>query len=226
MSTCPLNEEERGLLRKIMRAQAYRQIMAANIRGHGLKFLVDSEGRIELVEDIQHILDQVNLIQTLYSQIGGGDIRREAAIRMERIPYPASRFELATFLATSDMAEQTAMEGYTDCKCGEFAAIARDDLAHERRATSRSRTLFQEFASDPEQEPLVRQALNRWIVISLLALGRPGTAGDRRAQELGLRSRSCAESIEVYLERLAPLLEISGLDRAELEAAGVELPGT
>lgn len=226
MTTTPLNEEERGLLRKIMRAQAYRQIMAANIRGHGLKFLVDPEGRIGLVDDMQHILGQVSRIQALYTTIGGGDIRREAAIRMERIPYPTSRFELATFLAASDAAEQLAMEGYANCKCEEFAAIARDDLAYERTATRRSRALFEEFAADPEHKPLVRQVLNRWIVISLLALGRPGTAGDRRALELGLRSRSCADSIETYLERLAPLLEISGLGRAELEAAGVELPGT
>ena len=163
-------------------------------------------------------------VQELYTEIGGGDIRREAAIKMERIPYPKSRFELATFLATSDAAEILAMESYEDSKCAEFAAIAREDLAYERTATRRSRKLFEEFAADPDQRPLVRQVLSRWLVISLLALGKPGTAGDRRAVELGLRKRSCAESIALFLERLAPLLEVSGLDRAELEAAGVQLP--
>jgi len=225
MSEAQLDEEGKGLLRKILRSQAYRQIAGANIRGHGLKFLLDPEGRMGLLRDMQHTLGQVSRVQALYSSIGGGDIRREAAVKMERIPYPRSRFELATFLATSDLAEQLAMEAYVDCKCASFAAIARDDLAYERTATRRSRSLFQEFASDPDQQPLVRQVLNRWIVIALLALGRPGTAGDRRAIELGLRSRSCADSITTYLERLAPLLQACGLDRQELEAAGVELPG-
>lgn len=223
-SVTTLNEEEKGLLRKILRAHAYRQMMAANIRGHGLKFLVDPEGRIGLVQDLRHILQQVSRVQELYTQIGGGDIRKEASIKMERIPYPKSRFELATFLATSDPAERIAMETYADSKCEEFAAIAQEDLAYERTATRRSRVLFEEFAADPDQRPQVQQMLSRWLVISLLALGRPGTAGDRRAVELGLRRRSCAESLDLCMERLAPLLEASGLDRAELQAAGVELP--
>lgn len=220
-----LNEEEKGLMRRIMRAQAYRQIMSANIRGHGLKYLTDPEGRIGLVQDMQHILSQVSRVQELYTSIGGGNIRHEAAIKMERIPYPSSRFELATFLATSDAAEELAMEGYVDCKWGAFAAIARDDLAYERTATRRSRALFKEFAADPEQAPLVRQVLSRWIVIALLSLGRPGSSGDRRAVELELRSRSCAESIGIFLGRLKSLIEASGLDQAELEAAGVVIPG-
>ncbi len=116
------------------------------------------------------------------------------------------------------------MESYVECKSEEFAAIAREDLAYERTATRRSRALFEEFAADPAQGPLVRQVLNRWLVISLLALGRPGTAGDRRAIELGLRTRSCSDSIVEYLRRLDPLMQVSGLGRSELEAAGVELP--
>lgn len=225
MSTFQMDEEVKGILRKILRAQAYRQIMAANIRGHGLKFLLDSEGRIGLVEDIQHTLAQVRRVQELYSSIGGGDIRREAAIKMERIPYPETRFELAAFLATSDMAEEIAMESYVDSNCEELAGIARDDLAFERTATVRSQKLFQEFAADPTQKPLVHQVLHRWLVICLLALGRPGTPGDRRALELGLRNRTCAESIARYFERLKPLLVVSGLELPELADAGIELPG-
>lgn len=219
-----MEEETKGLLRKILRAQAYRQIMGANIRGHGLKFLLDPEGRIGMVDDIQHTLGQVRRTQELYTQIDGGDIRREAGIKMERIPYPETRFELAAFLATSDLAERIAMESYVDSSCADLAAIARDDLAFERIATARSQTLFQEFAADPSQQPLVRQVLHRWMVICLLSLGRPGSAGDRRALELGLRNRSCADSVKLYLERLAPLIEVSGLEMSELEDGGVVLP--
>ncbi|MFT7670680.1 MAG: hypothetical protein ACI8X5_003391 [Planctomycetota bacterium] len=224
MTSSKMDEETQGLLRKILRAQAYRQIMAANIRGHGLKFLLDSEGRIGLVADIQHILQQVRRVQELYTSIGGGDIRREASVKMERIPYPETRFELAAFLATSDLAEKTALESYLNSSCTALASIARNDLDYERTATIRSHALFQEFAGDPAQKPLVRQVLNRWLTICLLSLGRPGTAGDRRACELGLRSLSCADSIRLYIERLAPILEISDVDLSELADAGVELP--
>lgn len=224
MGELRLDEETKGLLRKILRAQAYRQIMAANIRGHGLKFLLEPDGRKGIVDDVQHILGQVRGVQELYTTIDGGDIRREAAVKMERIPYPETRFELAAFLATSDLAERVAMEGYADSKCAELAQIAQADLAYERTATLRSQRLFREFAADPSQTPLVRQVLSRWLAICLLSLGRPGTAGDRRAMELGLRSRTCADSIRLYLERLEPLIEVSGLEMAELTDDGIELP--
>jgi hypothetical protein len=225
MTALHMDEEVKGILRKVLRAQAYRQIMAANIRGHGLKFLLAPEGRSGLVNDIRHILLQVRGVQELYTSIEGGDIRREAASKMERIPYPESRFELAAFLATSDLAERIAMEGYANSSCSELAKIARIDLDYERTATIRSQKLFQEFTEDPAQKPLVRQVLHRWLVICLLALGRPGTVGDRRALELGLRQRSCADSIRSYLEELGPLLEISGLELSELSESGLVLPG-
>jgi len=221
-----LDEEAKGLLRRILRAQAYRQIMAANIRGHSLKFLLKAEGRQRLVQDMQTILDQVVEVQDLYTRLGGGDIRHEAAVKMERIPYPKSRFELATFLATSDIAEDVAMEGYVDSACEELAHVANEHLSEERVVTEHNRRFFLEFAADPEQAPLVKEVFRRWLVISLLSLGRPGTSADRRAVELGLRNRSCAESMEAYLERIRSLLDASGLDLSELAGSGVILPGS
>lgn len=224
MPNTRLNEEEQGLLRKILRALAYRQMMATNLRGHGFKFLVDPEGRLGLVNDMRHILEQVSRVQELYTSLGGGNIRKEAHVKMERIPYPATRFELAAFLVVSDPAERLAMESYVDSKCTELAQIARDDLATTRIATARGRALFDEFAADPAQKPLMRQVLHRWAVIVLLSLGRPGSAGDRRAVELGLRSRGVGDIVSDYLSELAPLMESCGLGREELTEAGVALP--
>jgi hypothetical protein len=222
--TTKLDEEEKGLFRKVLRAQAYRQMMAANIRGHGLKYLFDSQGRLGLVQDMQHVLTQVTRVQELYTSIGGGDIRQEASVRMERIPYPTTRFDLATFLATSGPAESLAMQTYTSSKWEEFAQIARDDLAFEREATRRGTQFFLDFAADKTQGPLVRQVLHRWMAICLLSLGRPGTAGDRRALELGLRDVSVADSARAYLEQLSPMMEQAGLTLDKLQAAGVSLP--
>ena len=224
MRSTDLDEEAKAILRQILVGQAYRQMMATNIRGHGLKFLLNPDGRLRMVDDLKHILGQVLCVQELHSSIGGGDIRREAAVKMDRIPYPASRLELAAFLACSDLAEAVAMEGYVESKSDEFAAIARENLEHERVSSVRSQELFQSFATDPGQHPHAQQLFNRWLVISLLALGRPGTHGDRRAKELGLRTRSCADASRIYLERLAPFMAACSLELPDLKAAGVELP--
>jgi hypothetical protein len=224
MPATRLDEESQGLLRRILRSLAYRQMVAANLRGHGLKFLVDPEGRLSLVDDMRHIVSVVNRTQELYTKLGGGDLRREAATRMDRIPYPSSRFELAAFLSLADPAERVAMESYVDSCCVELAEIAREDLAYERVATRRGRALFDEFAADPTQLPLVRQVLHRWSAIVFTSLGRPGSAGDRRAVELGLRDRGVAEIVRDYLGEVGPMLEAVGLGLDDLRAAGVEVP--
>ncbi len=224
MSPSTLDEEGKALLRKILLGQAYRQIMAANIRGHGLKFLQSCEGRSSLIADLQHILDSIGRVQAVYSKIGGGDLRLDATAKTERIPYPASKLELAAFLATSDLAEVVAMEGYTESSCADFAAIARDNLVHEHTATKRGLALFEAFATEPTQHPHAQQMFSRWVVISLLALGRPGTKGDERAVALGLRNRSCGEATSLYLERLSPFMEACKLELPDLKSAGVHLP--
>lgn len=219
-----LDEEGKALMRKVLLGQAYRQIMAANIRGHGLKFLQTTRGRSSLVSDLEHILRSMERVQAIYSEIGGEDLRQESAAKMERIPYPASKLELAAFLATSDLAEEVAMEGYVESVCASFAGVARDNLEHERTATSRGQELFQAFATDPGQHPHAQQMFSRWVVIALLALGRPGSSGDARAVALGLRTRSCGEAIQIYLERLAPFMQACKLELPDLSAAGVLLP--
>lgn len=223
MSATQLDEESKGLLRRILRSLAYRQLVAANLRGHGLKFLYDPEGRLSLVDDMRHIVRVVNRTQELYTTLGGGDLRSEAASKMDRIPYPSSRFELAAFLSLADPAERAAMEGYRSSACEELAAIATEDLAYERAATSRGRALFDEFAADPGQQPLVRQVLHRWSAIVFTSLGRPGSAGDRRAVELGLRTRGVADVVREYLGEVGPMLEAVGLGLEDLRAAGVEI---
>ena len=39
LESAQLDEESKGLLRRIVERTAYRQLMAANIRGHSLKYL-------------------------------------------------------------------------------------------------------------------------------------------------------------------------------------------
>ena len=44
-----LDEESRGLLRQILERQAYRQLVAGNIRGYGLQFLPELDVKIRFL---------------------------------------------------------------------------------------------------------------------------------------------------------------------------------
>jgi hypothetical protein len=90
-----LDEESKGLLRRIVEAQAYRQRMAANIRGHGMKFVIDLDAKLQLARDLEQSLLVMREVERLYARLGGGDLYDAIRGRMERIPYPGSKLELA-----------------------------------------------------------------------------------------------------------------------------------
>jgi hypothetical protein len=219
-----LPEEAKGLLRKIVERQAYRQMMIEKIRGHGLKFVPEIDAQILLAQDIVHSLKLMQQIELLYSQVGGNDLVTATRDKMERIPYPASRLELAICLALCDRAERVAAESYVDSRCEDFAAIALSILAMDRTSTRQGEELFKGFCSEAGNRHAAQQMFQRWLAITVTAMGRPGTQGDERAFALGLRKQRCLDSVRQYFDELKPLMASCHLVMPSAAAMGVELP--
>ena len=219
-----IDEESRHLLRRIVERQAYRQSMAANIRGHGIKFVPTIAEKVALARDLEDSLAVLHEVEGLHARLGGEDLSGAVRGQIERIPYPASRLELAICLALCDRAERIVAAGYVASKSGEFAAIARTLLAHDRDATRRGEEMFVEFCAEAGNRPAAQAMFQRWVTIALLALGRPGTAGDARAVALGLRSKRCGDSIREFLGEIAPLVAACKLEMPDAAALGVEVP--
>lgn len=219
-----LDEESRGLLRRIVERQAYRQLMAANIRGHGLKFVPEAEEKLALARDLEHSLRILREVERLYAGIGGSDLSLAVRGQMERIPYPMSRLELAVCLSLCDRAERVAAEGYLVSTSGEFSAIARSILEMDRTSTRRGEELFVDFCGQATNRPAAQAMLNRWLTIALMSLGRPGTSGDVRAVALKLRTKKCADSVRDFLESTRSYIEACHLVLPPPSTLGVELP--
>ena len=66
MAPKKLDEEGAAILRQILERQVYRQLMAANIRGHGLKFVPDPGRKQLLVRDLHdHLSGLEKKIETI-----------------------------------------------------------------------------------------------------------------------------------------------------------------
>jgi hypothetical protein len=224
MKPLPTDEEARVLLRKIVEGQAYRQLMLSNIRAHGLKFLPELEDKITQAERLTLSLVQFREVQRLYAQLSGSDVVSAVRGRMERIPYPASRMELAACLFLCMRAERAALEAYVDCVAADFAAIARTRLEITAPGELPRDAHFAQFCADPSNRPHAQQMVDRWLAICLLSLGRPGSPGDARAVALGLRKRRVSEIVTDFLNGLAPFLESCSLRLPDAATLGVELP--
>jgi len=215
------DEETLGLLRLILEGQAYRQLMLCNIRGHGVRFLPGIEEKLLLVDALDTSLRQFRELRRLYEQRGFGDVISAVRGKMERIPYPASRMELAVCLFVCERVQHLALETYVDCADRDFAAIARTRLEANRLLETPEDPAFLDFCADATHRPQAKQFLNRWLGVALLALGRPGSERDLRAVELGLRARSMGDVAEDFRAGLQPFVERCGLTMPEPEAIGV-----
>jgi hypothetical protein len=218
------DEESRGLLRKIIEGQAYRQLMLINIRGHGIKFLPEVEEKLALATRLGTSLRQFEDVRALYSTLGFGEVVPAVRGKMERIPYPATRMELAICLLLCERVSWHALSAYADSRCVEFARIARARLAELRPVAQPDDPAFAQFCADESNRPLAQQLVQRWLSITLLSLGRPHSPGDARAIELGLRGKPVARIVAEYLEGLGPFLRSCGLAMPDAAALGVELP--
>jgi hypothetical protein len=143
---------------------------------------------------------------------------------MERIPYPASRLELSICLALCDRAERVAAESYVDSRSSEFAQIALSILAMDRTSTRQAEELFKGFCAEPGNRHAAQQMFQRWMGLTIQAMGRPGTPGDERAFALGLRKQKCVDSVRRYIEELKPLMNACQLVLPSAASMGVELP--
>jgi 1,2-phenylacetyl-CoA epoxidase catalytic subunit len=218
------DEEARGLLKKIIEGQAYRQLTLANIRGHGVKFLPDVESKLALAVALHSSLVQFREVERLYQRFGFGDVVTAVRHKMERVPYPATRMELAVCLFLCERVSYHALASYRDCVARDFAAIARTRLEELRPLEVPEDPAFVEFCGDPTHRPLAQQLFNRWLAITLLSLGRPGSAGDARAVALGLRDRTVAQIVGDYVGGLGGFLASCGLAMPDPATLGVELP--
>jgi 1,2-phenylacetyl-CoA epoxidase catalytic subunit len=225
MQRVPADEESRGLLRKIVEGHAYRQLMLANIRGHGIKYLPELDQKLVNVRRLADLLPPVQVVIDLYAEIDGGDLVSAVRDRMERIPYPTSRLELAVCLFLCMRAERHALEAYADCRVSSaLAELSRARLALVATGDLPRDGVFVDYCSDPANRPHAQQMLNRWLALCLVALGRPGSTGDARAVALGLRSRHAADIAAEFLAGLQPFLDATGLAVPEAGVLGVELP--
>ena len=216
-----LDEEPRTYLRRIIEAQAYRQLMAMNIRGHCLKFLTDVESKIGVAEELQLNLVILREVRALYREYGFEDVESAVRDRMTRIPYPESRLEFRVFRHVCGYALKVAMDSYVDCSNRQLAAIARSFI--DGRRGDLEDPEFVEFCKDASNLPHAQQMFNRWFAIAVRSFGRPGTLGDGRAVELGLRSKTAGEMLELFLEEMNNFTARVKLRLPDAEEFGLEV---
>ncbi|MBL8863068.1 MAG: hypothetical protein JNK02_13815 [Planctomycetes bacterium] len=218
-----LDEESKALLRRILERTAYRQIMVANIRGHGLKYLIDVADKSLLVRDLEAALEVLRHVERLYGELDGEGLALAVRDAMERIPYPYSRLELSVCLALVGRAERLVASTYLESRSTGMAAVARRIHDLERPGTRLLEVHLSDFCAEPGNRPAAQQFVNRWTAIALVAFGRPGTAGDLRCHALGLRSAKVGDLVRSFLDETRAWCQSFHLVLPDVATLGIDL---
>jgi len=218
-----LDEEAKALLRRILERTAYRQIMVANIRGHGLKYVLDVAEKELVVRDLEAGLEILRHVERLHAELDGEALAMSVRDAMDRIPYPYSRLELAVCLALVGRAEKLVASTYLESRSHGMAGIARRIHDLERPGTRMLEMQLAEFCSEPGNRSTAQQFVNRWIAIALVAFGRPGTVGDQRSVSLGLRSARVDELVRRFVSEVRPWCESYHLALPDVSTLGIDL---
>jgi hypothetical protein len=157
-----LDEEQKALLRRILERTACRQIMVANIRGHGLKYVLDVAEKSLLVRDLEAALELLRHVEAFYRELDGEELELAVRDAMDRVPYPYSRLELAVCLSLVGRAERLVASTYLESSSAGMASIARRIHDLERPGTRMLEMQLADFCAEPGNRPTAQQFVNRW----------------------------------------------------------------
>ena len=219
-----MDQETQALAKRILERQAYRQLMLCNIRGHGVKFVPEVEAKQALADALHQSLAEFDELQQLYADLGHGELVPAVRSKMDRVPFPASRMELAVCLYLCERVQHQALSTFTESTCEELAAIARKRLEANPMRSLPEDGAFLEFCAEASNRPHAQELFNRWLSVTVLALGRPESRADERAVELGLRSRRMSDVARDYIDGLAGFLQAASLSLPDEATLGIALP--
>jgi hypothetical protein len=223
-----LSSEASGLMLAILQRHAFRHHAAAFVLGHGLQHLDGLADMRVHTRKIQQHLDRLGEIEDMYVDLcgrptGAEDLADAIRPKLESLPYPETRIDLACALSITGRGERAAARSYVECHYAPFAALAQATLADETSDTT-DEDLLVEYCSSETHRATAQEYWQRWTVLSLHSLGRIDNQADQRTVELSLRDKPVAAVIEAFLDEIEPLRQSTGLELPTLRDIGSDLP--
>jgi hypothetical protein len=223
-----LEPEARGLMLRTLERHAFRHNAAAFVLGHGLQHL-DGLAQMRVhSRGIQAHLERLGEIESMYRDLCGEASSAEALAdairpRLESLPYPETRIDLACALAITRRGERVAARSYVECRYTPFAELAQAMLADETSDTTEE-DLLVEYCARESHRPVAQEYWERWLLLALHSLGRIDCHADGRAVELGVRDKPVAAVVGDFLDEVEPLRQATGLALPDLPAIGADFP--
>jgi 1,2-phenylacetyl-CoA epoxidase catalytic subunit/(2Fe-2S) ferredoxin len=222
-SPAEMDSQYRALVKQLLESQAYRELQAANLLGHALKFVPGLGFRQSIAEDLVEELEHFAEVARLYKELEGGDVAEAVSDRLDRVPYPESWPELAMVQFLYDRAGEVHLREYVGCSYVPYRDIVTKILEEEEGHESFGEQVLIDLAKDPAKRVEAQRLFEKWLPVAMRSFGRPGTPGNAYAIEVGLKTRDSAAVMQQFLDDIKPTMRTCELTFPPANRVGVEL---
>ena len=213
-------------VRQMMESQAYRELAAARLFGHGLQFVPELRWLEYVAESVHEEVEHLEAVAGIYERLTGEELLPRVLARLEGRPvgFVGSWFELAMAQFLFDRGGFWQLREYEACSFLPYREIVGKIIGEETEHQGMGEQLVVELCRSGEHEATKQPYFEKWLREGLLSFGRPGTEGNRYAIGVGIKRRDSGEVMQDYLTDIKPVVKACGLAFPTPEALGLEMP--
>jgi ring-1,2-phenylacetyl-CoA epoxidase subunit PaaA len=217
----------RETLEQMMKSQAYRELAAARMFGHGLQFVPQIKWLKFMVWHIGEETEHYIAVARMYEKFTGHSLEEWVDARLEDkpVPFAASWFELAMAQFLYDRGGFWQLQEYKDCAFPPYREVIGKIIVEETGHQSLGERIVVELCQSGKYDSVKQSLFEKWLRLGLLSFGRPNTEGNRYAISVGLKRRDSGEVMQDFINDIAPGVKESGLVFPAPSSLNMDLPG-
>jgi len=216
----------RETLEQMMKSQAYRELAAARMFGHGLQYVDSSKWLKFLVWHIGEETEHYLAVARMYEKFTGESVDGWVNERLDDkpIPFAQSWFELAMAQFLYDRGGFWQLQEYDVCTYPPYREVIGKIIEEERGHQGLGERIVVELCQTGKYDEVKQPLFERWLKLGLLSFGRPNNEGNRYAIGVGLKKRDSGEVMQDFVTDIKPAVRASGLTFPPPEQLGLEMP--
>jgi 1,2-phenylacetyl-CoA epoxidase catalytic subunit len=223
-----MDERYERTIVQLMQSQAYRELAAAHLFGHGLQFAPELRWIKFMTWHIREEVEHFEAVARMYRRFTGDDVTPVAMERLEARPLDRvdSWFELAMAQFLFDRGGFWQLREYELCSFLPYREVIGKIIDEEAGHQGLGERIVVELVATGRYDDRKHRDFVRWLRHGLLSFGRPGTEGNRYAIEAGIKKRDSGQVMQDYLDDIKPAVKACGLTFPTPAELRLELPPT
>jgi 1,2-phenylacetyl-CoA epoxidase catalytic subunit len=212
-SRADMPERYARTLDQMMKSQAYRELAAAHMFGHGLKYVPELKWLKFMTWHIREEMEHYEVVAKMYRDFAGESVEPWVNARLADKPleFAESWFELAMAQFLYDRGGFWQLQEYEDASFAPYRETIRKIIAEEKGHQGLGERIVVELCQTGAFDDVKQALFEKWFRYGMLSFGRPGGEGNAYAISVGLKKRDSGDVMRDFVNDIRPAVKASGL---------------